>query len=411
MDSDIGNIRAVREWSRRYFYTKQDIEFFVTKLNSGLKAYALMIIGPRNKKVTINPGNYEFTLNSDGWYRYLFFFEDNSEITLAVEDGDTITYQLNEYNDTINLSPWVIATPAMTSMCRPSGYITGGPNSATNYAFDRDDNSWYSMSSNFESSWMTYEFIEPTMIYKIEFVYQSVWGTRELQNSHMYIQGSNDNSHWTDLLDAELTDFAGYAVGTYTYEGIIDNPGEYLYYRIWNDPLTTYGELRIRELNYYTIDQSTTSYRIATPIMTSNTEPSGIVTVSSTRSSSDWPGWKAFNQNIDTEWISYGETTNPWIQYQFPNNEPKIIKKIQLWQGCYYQGVGVINFKLEASNDGEVYNDLGTYVFRHTDKYYTQTFLINNATAYLYYKITIISATSGDFNQLGFRRIDLLEEV
>lgn len=410
MDSDIGNIRAVREWSRRYFYTKQDIEFFVTKLNSGLKAYALMIIGPRNKKITINPGNYEFTLNSDGWYRYLFFFEDNSEITLAVEDGDTITYQLNEYNDTINLSPWVIATPQMTTICRPSGYIIGGPNSATNYAFDRDDNSWYSMATTFESSWMTYEFIEPTMIYKIELVYQSVWSTRDLQNSHMYIQGSNDNSHWTDLLDAELTDFAGYVVGTYTYEGIIDNPGEYLYYRIWNDPLTIYGELRIRELNYYTIDQSTTSYRIATPIMTSNTEPSGIVTVSSTRGG-DYAGWKAFNQNIDTEWISFGDTTNPWIQYQFPNNEPKIIKKIQLWQGCYYQGVGVINFKLEASNDGEVYNDLGTYVFRHTDKYYTQTFLINNATAYLYYKITIISATSGDFNQLGFRRIDLLEEV
>lgn len=410
MDSDIGNIRAVREWSRRYFYTKQDIGFFVTKLNSGLKAYALMIIGPHNKKVTINPGNYEFTLNSDGWYRYLFFFEDNSEITLAVEDGDTITYQLDEYNDTINLSPWVIATPAMTSICRPSGYITGGPNDAGYGAFDRDDSNWYSMSSSFESSWMTYEFIEPIIIYKVKFIYTSVWGTREPQNNHIYIQGSNDNSHWTNLLDDELTDFYGYNVGIYAYEGIINDPGEYLYYRIWSDPLTNSGSLRIQDMHYYTVEQPSTVYNIATPVMSSNTEPSGIVTVSSTRSSSDFPGWKAFNQNIDTEWISWNDT-NPWIQYQFPNNEPKIIKKIQLWQGCYYQGVGVINFKLEASNDGEVYNDLGTYVFRHTDKYYTQTFLINNATAYLYYKITIISATSGDFNQLGFRRIDLLEEV
>ena len=58
--SDIGNINAIREWSRRYFYTKEDINYFVTKLNEGYKGYALTFVGPRNTKVVINPEHYEF---------------------------------------------------------------------------------------------------------------------------------------------------------------------------------------------------------------------------------------------------------------------------------------------------------------------------------------------------------------
>lgn len=408
MESDIGNIRALREWTRRYFYTKEDINFFMTKLNQGLKGYALMFIGPRNKKVTVNPGNYEFTLNSDGWYRYLFFFNRNQEITISVQDGETITYQLDEYNDTINLSPWVIATPQMTNNFTPSGYAFGHISGQYSYrGFDRSTSTNANMSSNQTSSYVGYEFPEPTIIYKFKLLFVCAWSTREPQNSHMIIQGSNDKSHWTDLYDKDLNDFVQSTV--YTVEGEINNPQNYLYYRVWNNPLTVYGEIHVIELYLYTIDQFTTVYRIATPVMTSNTDGGNLVSASSA-----WqPAWQAFNQSTSNYgWMANQTlgTAPQWIQFKFADGSPKLIKKIRVWEGSYMNDNYIISFKLLASNDGTNFTELGTYTLRHGEYGYNQSYYVDNITYYLYYRIQIVSANY-DHSHLGFLNIDLYEEV
>ena len=393
MDSDIGNIRAVREWSRRYFYTKQDIGFFVTKMNAGLKAYALMIIGPRNKKVTINPGNYEFTLNSDGWYRYLFFFENNSEITLAIEDGDTITYQLNEYNDTINLSPWVIATPQMTGTVSPSGYVE--------YSYDL-------FNRNENDKWMTqinnrptlYEFPEPTTIYKMVFK----WTNNGYAIKAFEFEASNDYEHWVTLNSYGSDD----TPLPLTYTVMLDDPKPYLYYRIRYPALHgNQNYAYIKQIYLYTVEQESTVYRIATPVMTSNTVPSGIVTSSSWRY--DGEQYKCFDQadtNFQLAGYNVSEENGAWVQYQF-TDVPHIIKKLIIRKQSDY---GIKKFHFQGSNDGVNFTTLATGVMRHNNNLYSQPFYINNSMPYYYYRV-YVTELFGDLTYWGFYNIDMYEEV
>ena len=391
MDSDIGNIKAIREWTRRYFYTKQDINFFMTKLDQGLKGYALMIIGPRNKRVTINPGNYQFTLNSDGWYRYLFFFERNSEITLSVQDGETVTYQLNEYNDTINLSPYVLATPQMTGYFTPSGYITYS-GSFSGYpwtCFDRNENSYSSLRGS-DNKWITYEFPESKVIYNAEIIFSSGYSP-----NFFNFQGSNDNTTWTTLYSKSSD------IGV-SNKFEIEDPKYYLYYRFWfGDGGNTYKP-EIKEIKLYTVDQSTTSYKLTTPTMTSYTAPRGKVTCSNDSYSA---AWHVFDNNGNTDWQP-GETfaeQTPWIKYQFGDGA-KCIKKITILMGYDWS-----KFTVYASNDDTNWDNLGTYLLRHADDWYIQPFYISNSQSYIYYKLEF-----GTWNQslrLHMRELYLYEEV
>ena len=415
--SDIGNINAIREWSRRYFYTKEDINYFVTKLNEGYKGYALTFVGPRNKKVVVNPGNYEFTLNSDGWYRYIFFFTLRQEITIEVEDGETITYQLDAYNDTINLSPYVIATEQMTGIYQPSGYITERQhwNGSPIYVFDRNDASIWECSYPNEA-WICYEFPEPKTIYKIKIVTANLgemsgidyWG----RPRHFDIQVSNNGSDWTTIYTQDKT----MSANDNTIEFFINDPKPYIYYRFWQysadmidnvtDPenprsLWTPNYALLKEIYYYTIEQDTSSYQIVTPIMTSNTAPKGEV------SASGGTPWPTFNQQVNAGWNSSSafNAVVPWIQYKFNDGEKHIVRKLRLWQQS-----NVKQFKLQGSNDGVTFTDIMMGNMRHTEQYYNQIFTVNNSSAYQYYRITVTDAFTAS-SAVAIARIDLMEAI
>ena len=410
--SDIGNINAIREWTRRYFYTKEDINYFISKLNEGYKGYALTIIGPKNKKVVITPGNYEFTLNSDGWYRYIFFFSQGQEITLEVEDGDTMTYQLDTYIDTINVSPYVIATPQhlVGESFKPSGYTTtsGGGNGAG--AFDRIETDAAANVADITpivNGWICYEFPEPTVIYKCKFIlypFGAHWDPA--RPTHFDLQVSNDTEQWSAIYT-----FQGHIDPTSNeFEFFVTNPGKYLYYRIWiYEGETGYngaGEgsgryTRFKEIYYYTVDESTLSYQIATPIMTSNTQPTGEVTVNSGGGTN---GWQLFNQDQNTGVWSSTVAFNAqdlWVCYKFPS--PKIIRRVEVWNNSNLK-----QFVIQGSNDNDNWVSLGTCTMRHTEDYYYQPTNIDNSIPYLYYRLLITDAFTVT-SAVSIRRIDLME--
>lgn len=104
-----GNIEAIRDWVNRYYYKKSDVNKYFIRLNEGLTAYALTLVGPANTTCTIveqvqsNPQTYNVDLPSSGVYTGIFFFTQGSTITLTA--GQYLeTHTLSAYQDTIIFS-------------------------------------------------------------------------------------------------------------------------------------------------------------------------------------------------------------------------------------------------------------------------------------------------------------------
>ena len=107
-----GNIEAIRDWVNRYYYKKSEVNKYFTRLNEGLTAYALTLIGHANEQVTLtelnqqSPQTYTITLNSDGIYQGLFFFNTGS--TLAITGRSVYNnFTLTSYVDSITLTEFI----------------------------------------------------------------------------------------------------------------------------------------------------------------------------------------------------------------------------------------------------------------------------------------------------------------
>ena len=106
----IRNIEAIRDWTKKYYYSKEEIQDFFAKSNAGLKAYNLIITGPALTTITIteqtqtDPQTYEITTDEEGNYKNLFFFHANSVIELTYTGSTSVSYTLSNYIDTISIS-------------------------------------------------------------------------------------------------------------------------------------------------------------------------------------------------------------------------------------------------------------------------------------------------------------------
>lgn len=117
-------------------------------------------------------------------------------------------------------------------------------------------------------------------------------------------------------------------------------------------------------------------------------------------------GWKAFNNATSTttdDWHSANINNNSvqglpqWIQYKF--DKPVIVYKFYM-QNRNQNSTWVNapqNFTLQASNDGESWNILGTYTNTKFAKLQSNTYIVSNINdRYLYYRINITSAKRTD---------------
>ena len=103
--------------------------------------------------------------------------------------------------------------------------------------------------------------------------------------------------------------------------------------------------------------------------------------------SSSYPGSNVIDGNTGTRWR--GTTSSNWLQVQL--KEQKIIQKIRLYMGSYY----ISSFRFYGSNDASTWTQLGgTYTGASTDTSQWYTYTIDNAVAYLYYKIETLSGYS-----------------
>ncbi len=134
---------------------------------------------------------------------------------------------------------------------------------------------------------------------------------------------------------------------------------------------------------------------VKVPTMTSSTQPSGQALASSYYSgdaNGSYGAWKAFTDDSNGGWYATVSDNSPWIQYKF--DSAVAIKKV-LFNGLYNASYKQYNngvWTLKGSNDGNTFNDIESFTI--TDSVTAPlTIPVDNATKYLYYRLSCASIT------------------
>ena len=148
-------------------------------------------------------------------------------------------------------------------------------------------------------------------------------------------------------------------------------------------------------------------FRIATPIMTSDTTPSGEVSCSSYYNG--YPPYQAFQQveNLDRGWVSSNDTVGAWIKYDFISKKP-VIGKLYVQNRNESNVRAVKTFKFQASDDDSTWIDLKTCDGLQNSPASKYEFIINNQTGYRYYRLLITEVW--DSSYIGFGDIRMYEK-
>lgn len=153
---------------------------------------------------------------------------------------------------------------------------------------------------------------------------------------------------------------------------------------------------------------------VATPIMTTNTAPSGRA-FASTSFSTGYDAFKVFNQTNDTEgWCSVNGTVTGFVGYIF--DTPKVIGRYIIKTNNTSPTQNPKNFTFEGSNDTTNGTD-GTWAIldSKTEQIMTTggvdwTYNINNSVGYKAYRVNI-SANNGLVNYCGLNELSLYERA
>lgn len=347
---------------------------------------------------------------------------------------ETLIANSNACNYMARSTTWALAeglVPKMTSNTEPSGVVTSSGNDSNNpswlpyKAFNENitEGWWASTGTNV---YISYQSVIPICVKRISV--QSVLESNYIRLKNFKLQGSNDGSNWTDIY-----------VGVYKNNNRLQrfsfaNDNSYSYHRLYcidnyatSTGLTGYS-IVIRNLQFYSDADITTSQdamsligkydycsnallsnatwaeaignseyfeeilNVSVPKMTSNTAPSGECSASSVYQSYD--AYLAFDGgNItDNGWVA-NANTDSWIQYKF--TKPIKVNRVSLVpRNSNGVNSGINNFKVQGSNDGNIFEDIYTGKCNGTINSY-QTFMFNNDNHYLYYRIHIIDIYSG----------------
>lgn len=147
------------------------------------------------------------------------------------------------------------------------------------------------------------------------------------------------------------------------------------------------------------------------PTMTSNTEPSGVVSASN--EDATYKAYKAFNDIItgDVGWYSgTGNECPQWIRYQFTSAQ--IITRYKLSSaddGNY--GYMARDWLLQGSNNGEDWDELDSQVDQVWVQKETKTYNFINSTPYTYYRLYVTDAQHPANKIIIINEIELMKEV
>ncbi len=132
---------------------------------------------------------------------------------------------------------------------------------------------------------------------------------------------------------------------------------------------------------------------VKVPTMTSDTTPSGVVTVSSCESSQyGHYSYGTFDNNDNTDWYA-STNTGQYVQYAFPSQV--LLKKLEYYPISQYTGQ-IYTITLKASNDGASFTPL--YTKTGVPNTGQIALLNNNTTKYSIYRLEITCENPGQYS-------------
>lgn len=273
--------------------------------------------------------------------------------------------------------------PEMWDYTCPYGEVSASTdkNGAAYCAFDETENIWHSDAGN--NQWLQYNFVCPTCVQKFDLKTDEAGGLKAK------LQASNDGTTWTDL-----TSVIDFKTNDNLYTISIDNTDYYLYYRLTASySYYVSGDSKryvlVKRLQFYG-----RQFEALIPNMTGDTTPKGNVTYSSIYSD-DYSGWRAFDGDLNSPGhgpAATDEFGSAYTQYAFVN--PTKARYIALYMLDDANNKDFV-YKLEASNDGQVYATV-------VDKIEVQSlapikcYKLTTSVAFKYYRLVYVSNSVND---------------
>lgn len=252
------------------------------------------------------------------------------------------------------------------------------------YAFDDVENTAWLPANKATGHSLMYEFKVPTNVIKIDI---TTGGTGAPVEVPLYFEASNGDNNWV-LLKEFMTSQNG--------EHTFANDNYYTQYRLRGGMLSqdTAGYRAVYKLQMYG-----SQLKGLIPTMTSNTEPSGEASANGiTRSelkgkkiSQAYTIFAGVSDNVSSRtYFNLDENVaDRYVQYKF--DKPKVVKLIYLENNVDGSKYYVSSFKIQASKDGVIFNDISPTIEHSGGNSFGQYHPLENNTPYIAYRLIPLS--------------------
>jgi hypothetical protein len=247
----------------------------------------------------------------------------------------------------------------------------------------------------------------------------TLWGSNSADAFNELTYGIDTG--WTQL-DTEVSELPPYVGDNPIEEHYIKiaSSSAYRYYAFKFADIWTGNNMQLRRLALQVgMDTSMYSANVV-PAMTSDTTPSGVVTISSQQDGS-LPGWEVFDHGLSTGtgengWHSANAGFPAWISYQFP-----AAHKIELYSfrsrfNANGAGGGTWaprTWTLEGSNDGTNWTVVDTRTGQQSKSDEVRTYKVANPGMFSYYKVNVtdnVEQAAPAYYYVMFQEIEYMEK-
>ena len=307
--------------------------------------------------------------------------------------------------------------PTLSSNSQDGYEVTASSNYGSHYpyhAFDNSsgvDNKWLSADSDVNGAWLKIELPEATAANTFQ-IQSPNEGYRNRAPKKFKIQGSNDDTIWTDLISEINLSWTQNQMRKWN----IENETAFKFFRILIEESNGANFVDIGE---FTIGRTIREYKryleksdYLVPVMSSNSQD-GYVASASSVFNSDHAIWKAFDRNINSTWATQDYINPPqWLRIKLPTAKKCEILQLTSRNDKWWTQIPK-DFILQGSNDGSTWTDLLTQTnVNWTEQAQTKRFNIptSNQADYLYYRIYMTANKQSTFYAFAISEFQLINK-